>query len=200
MSARRSLLIAALCGCFAIPAFAQSTSVHLRGTIDAVDGGSMQVTTRSGQQQTLAMASNLVVAQIVAIGIAEIQPNAYIGTATVPQPDGTWLAREVQVFPESMRGVGDGDHAWDVEPGGTMTNGTVGTVTGTSGRTLTVRYKGGEKQVVVPAHAPIVTYAPGTPAMLVPGAHVIITATQNSRGSLVATRVGVGKDGLVPPM
>lgn len=201
MSYRRQLLVAALCGCLAGPALAQDAApFRIRGTIDAVQGQSMQVTSRTGQKMTVALAPNVIVTAIVATKIADIQPNSYIGTAAMPQPDGTLKALEVQVFPESMRGVGEGNHPWDLQPQSTMTNGTVGDVVGTQGRTLTLRYKGGEKKVIVPENAPIITYMPATAAMLMPGAHVIITAAQKPDGSVVATRVGVGKDGLVPPM
>ena len=131
---------------------------------------------------------------------ADIKPRSYIGTAAMPQADGSLVAYEIQIFPESMRGVGEGHHPWDLQPQSTMTNGTVGDVVVTQGRTLTLRYKDGEKQVVVSEKAPIITYAPATAAMLTQGAHVIITATRQPDGSLVAQRIGVGKDGLVPPM
>lgn len=201
MTTRRYLLIAALFSGLAGTALAQNAApFRIRGTIDSVQGQSMQVTSRTGQKMTLALAPDLGVTAIVATKITDIQPNSYIGTAALPQPDGTLKALEVQVFPESMRGVGEGHRAWDVQPDSTMTNGTVGDVVGTTGRTLTLRYKGGEQKVFVPENAPIITYMPATAAMLTPGAHVIITAVQKPDGTVVATRVGVGKDGLVPPM
>ena len=201
MTSRRHIILAALCTCVAGTALAQDAApFRIRGTIDAVQAPTMQVTSRTGQKMTVALAPNVIVTAIVATKITDIQPDSYIGTAAMPQPDGTLKALEVQVFPDSMRGVGEGDHPWDLQPQSTMTNGTVGDVVGTEGRTLTLRYKGGEKKVVVPENVPIITYVPATPAMLTPGAHVIITAVQKPDGSVVATRVGVGKDGLVPPM
>lgn len=101
---------------------------------------------------------------------------------------------------ESSRGVGEGLHPYDLQPESRMLNGTVGDVVGTQGRTLTVKYKGEEKKVVVPENAPVITYEPGNEQMLVPGAHVIISATKAAGGALTAMRVSVGKDGLVPPM
>jgi hypothetical protein len=201
MTYRRHVLAAALCCCLAAPALAQdAVPFRIRGTIDAVEAHSLQVTSRTGDKMKVALAPDLGVTAIVATKIADIQPNSYIGTAALPQSDGTLKALEVQVFPENMRGVGEGHRPWDVQPESTMTNGTVGDVVGTSGRTLTLRYKGGEKKVFVPENVPIITYMPGTPAMLVAGAHVIITAVKKPDGSVVATRIGVGKDGLVPPM
>jgi hypothetical protein len=213
MTNRRNLLAATLLCCLAGAAGARTDAlaqtgaptqtaapVRVRGTIDAVDAQTMRVTSREGQKVTLAVAPDVVVTAILAANLADIKPGTYIGTAAMPQDDGTLRAFEIQVFPESMRGVGEGHRPWDLQPQSTMTNGTVGDVVVTQGRTLTLRYKDGEKKVVVPENAPIITYAPATAAMLTPGAHVIITATRQPDGSLVAQRVGVGKDGLVPPM
>jgi len=201
MSLRRHILAVLLCMSFAGTALAQDAApFRIRGTIDAMQAQTLQVTSRTGQKMTVALAPNVTITAIVATKITDIQPNSYLGTAAMPQPDGTLKALEVQVFPESMRGVGEGDHPWDLQPHSTMTNGTVGSVVGTEGRTLTLRYQGGEKKVVVPENVPIITYMPATQAMLTPGAHVIITAVQKPDGTVLATRVGVGKDGLVPPM
>ncbi len=207
MTSRRKLLAMTLFWCLAGAALAQTAAfaqgaapARVRGTIDAVDAQTMRVTSREGQQVTLAVAPNLVVTAILPASIADIKPGSYIGTAAMPQEDGSLQAFEIQIFPESMRGVGEGHHPWDLQPQSTMTNGTVGDVVVTQGRTLTLRYKDGEKKVVVPEKAPIITYAPATAAMLTPGVHVIITVARQADGSLVAQRVGVGKDGLVPPM
>ena len=201
MTSRRNLLAATLVCCLAGAVFAQTAApIRVRGIIDAVNGQTMVVTSREGQKVTLAVAPDIGVTAILAASITDIKPGTYIGTAAMPQADGSLLAYEIQVFPESMRGVGEGHRPWDLQPNSTMTNGTVGDVVVAQGRTLTLRYKDGEKKVVVPEKAPIITYAPATTAMLTPGAHVIITAVRQPDGSLVAQRVGVGKDGLVPPM
>jgi hypothetical protein len=115
----------------------------------------------------------------------------------MPQSDGSLRAFEIQLFPESMRGVGEGHRPWDLQPHSTMTN---GTVVGTSGRSLTLDYQGGEKTVTVPADAPVITYQSGDPSLLVPGAHVIIIGKRSAGGSFAADRIGVGKNGLTPPM
>jgi len=104
------------------------------------------------------------------------------------------------VFPESMRGTGEGHHPFDLQPRSTMTNGTVGAVTINPGRSLTVTYPDGQKTIVVPADTPVVTYEPGSPALLVPGAHVIVMGTEAADGKLSASQILVGKNGLVPPM
>ncbi|HEX5326308.1 MAG TPA: hypothetical protein VFW75_06540 [Acetobacteraceae bacterium] len=168
--------------------------------IDAINDKSLQATSRDGDKLSIALPADLSVTAIVRARITDIRSGSYIGTAAIPQPDGTLRALEVQVFPERMRGVGEGSHPYDLRPGSTMTNGAAGDVVGTQGRTLTLRYKGGEKRLVVPENAPIITYEPGTRAMLVPGAHVIVTAAKDAAGGLTATRVAVGRNGLTPPM
>jgi hypothetical protein len=171
MILRRSLSAALLGGCFVRVVFAQTgLPVRVRGTIDSVDAQTMTVTSRDGQKIALAIAPDVLVTAIIAANITDIKPGSYIGTAAMPQADGTLRAFEIQVFPDSMRGVGEGHHPWDLQPQSTMTNGTVGDVVVTQGRTLTLRYKDGEKTVVVPENAPIITYGVGSRAMLVPGA------------------------------
>jgi uncharacterized protein DUF5666 len=173
---------------------------RVRGVIDGIDANEIRVVTGSGQKVTLKLADNVGVTLIVPIAIDAIRPGSFIGTAAVAQPDGTLKAREVQVFPEAMRGNGEGHRPWDLEPGSTMTNGTVGDFAVANGRALTLTYKDGEQKVFVPENAPIITYEPASKAELKKGAHVIVTATHNADESLTATRIGVGKDGLVPPM
>jgi|HubBroStandDraft_1064217.scaffolds.fasta_scaffold149961_2 hypothetical protein len=196
-----SLLAIAAIASAATPSWAQAPRpVRIRATIDSVDEASINLTSRAGQKQTLAIASDTVVVAIVPMKLEDIKPGSFIGSAAMPQPDGTQRALEVHVFPESMRGTGEGHRPFDLQPQSTMTNGTVGTVTVGTGRTLTVAYQGGEKTIVVPPDTPVVTYEPGTRALLVPGAHVIVMGTEATDGKLSATRISVGKDGLVPPM
>lgn len=183
-------------------AFAQTAPqvTRVRGTIDKVDSSSVQVTTRSGEHLTLKLAPDVRYTFIAPISITAIKPGSFIGTAAVTQPDGTLKALEVQVFPESMRGVGEGHRPWDLGSGSTMTNGTVGDLKVSNGRVLTLTYKGGEQKVVVPEKVPVITYEPATAAAMTKGAHIIAFVTKADDGSLTAVRVGVGKNGLVPPM
>ncbi len=174
--------------------------VRYRATIDSVTDKSISLTTREGQPLTMALASDTAIVAIVPIRLADIKPGDFIGSAAMPQPDGTQRALEVHVFPESMRGTGEGHRPFDLQPQSTMTNGTVGSVSGTVGRTLTVTYQDGEKTIVVPPDTPVVTYEPGSRALLVPGAHVIVMGFEAADGALSATRISVGKNGLVPPM
>jgi hypothetical protein len=174
--------------------------VRIRATVDSADANSINLTTRAGQKITMAIASDTVIVAIVPIKLEDIKPGSFIGSAAMPQPDGTQRALEVHVFPENMRGIGEGHRPFDLRPQSTMTNGTVGTVSGTTSRTLTVTYKDGQKTIVVPPDTPVVTYEPGSRALLIPGAHVIVMGTEASDGQLSASRISVGKDGLVPPM
>ena len=180
---------------------AQAThAVRYRATIDTVAPDSLSLTTRAGQQLTLTFASDTVILAVVAMKLEDIKPGAYIGAAAMPQPDGTQRALEVHVFPENMRGTAEGHGPFDLKPLSTVTNGTVGAVTGSVGRTFTVTDQDGQKTIVVPPDTPVVTFELGSPALLVPGAHVIVMGIEASDGSLSATRILVGKNGLVPPM
>lgn len=175
---------------------------RIRGDVVAIDGFNLQVKSRSGETLSVKLADNYAVTAVVKIDMTAIKPGAFIGTATVPQPDGTLTSLEVLVFPESMRGSNEGHYPWDLKPGSMMTNATIADVVsvGQGGRRMTLKYKDGDKSIVVPQDVPIVTFEPGDKAMLVPGAHILITATKQPDGSLTAARVAVGKDGLVPPM
>jgi hypothetical protein len=176
------------------------TPARLRGKIDAVTGDTIQLTLRNGNKASAELPSNTRVTWLTVAQPDQIQQGSYVGTAAVPQPDGTLKALEVQVFPPSMRGVGEGTRDWDLGAGSSMTNGTVGSLLTSNGRTITINYKGGEKKVVVPNDVPIVTYEPTDRAALTPGANVIINGTRAANGTFTAASVGVGKDGLVPPM
>jgi hypothetical protein len=178
----------------------QQAPARVRGVVDVINGREMQVTTRSGQKVTMKLAGDAAATFISPIAIDAIRPGSFIGTAAVTQPDGTLKALEIQVFPEAMRGVGEGHRPWDLGEGSTMTNGTVGDLKVADGRYLTLTYKGGEEKVFVPPGAPIITYEKATLADVKKGDHVIVTATHNTDETLTATRIGVGKNGLVPPM
>jgi hypothetical protein len=182
----------------AIPAFAQPT--RIRGTIASLDGQTLVVNARNGQKVTVTLADKLMVTTSGTTTLAEVHPGSFIGTTAVPQADGTMKALEVHVFPESMRGTGEGFRPWDLGPQSTMTNGTVGQIEGSDGRSLTVKYKEGEKTVTVPPDVPVVALELGTRAELTPGAHVFIIANKAADGTVSAARVTVGKNGLEPPM
>jgi hypothetical protein len=198
---RRTLFVAAGLLSLGGVAWAQAPApARIRGVVDAIDTHEMQVTTRAGQKVTMKLAADAGATFIAPIAIDAIRPGSFIGTAAVAQPDGTLKALEIQVFPEAMRGVGEGHRPWDLGEGSSMTNGTVGDLKVANGRYLTLTYKGGEQKVFVPENAPIITYEKATLADVKKGDHVIVTATHNPDETLTATRIGVGKNGLVPPM
>lgn len=197
---KKFLLLSAALTLVAGGALAETPS-RIRGTVTSLDGTALRVAGSGGQDVVITLSANSSVTAVLPAKLSEVQPGSFIGTAAETQPDGTLVAKEVHIFPESMRGSGEGHRDFDLGPKSTMTNGTVGQeVKGTSGNTLTVAYKGGEKSIVVPPNAPVVTFAPGDRAMLVPGAHVIVQPQAGAGGVLVTERVIVGKDGMVPPM
>ena len=198
----RRWLLVMLCGVGIAPAAVAQTAptVRLRATIETVSPSAMTVLTRGGDAVTLQLPDTLSVVWIVPEPLSAIQPNSFIGVTSVPGPDGTLKALEVHVFPEAMRGAGEGHRPWDLAPNSTMTNGTVGSVKVADGRVLTVDYKGGEQRIFVPEDTPVVTYQPADRAALTKGAHIIAFATEKPDGSETAMRISVGKDGLVPPM
>ena len=205
MPLRRRHLLAVLTAAAALPAVpparAQGTPPdRIRGTIAGVAGGTLTVAGTDGTTMPVTLDPTTRITLIAPAHIEDIRPGSFIGTAALPQQDGTLMAMEIQVFPESMRGVGEGHRPWDLRPGSTMTNGTVGTVTGTSGRQLTMTYKGGAQTVTVPPEAPVITYEPADRAALVAGAHVIVGLRAAADGTPHAVFIGVGKDGLTPPM
>jgi hypothetical protein len=175
--------------------------LRVRGTIERIDGETLQVKTRGGADATLRLAKDVAITGLTKASWADIKPGSYVGTAAIEQASGNAKSLEVQVFPENMRGAGEGSHEYDLGPKSSMTNGTIGQVTDASnGRQLTIKYQDSEKTVVVPPDAPIVTYVPATREDLAPGAKVIVTATKQPDGTMQATRILVGKDGLEPPM
>src|SRR5258705_5775296 len=177
------------------------TPTRVRGTIEAVDGDVLAVKARGGEDVKLHMAGDMRVVGITKISLSDIKVGSFIGTTTVPGPDGSQDAVEVHVFPESMRGTGEGSRPWDLRPNSTMTNATVAdTVEGNDGHTLKVKYRGGEKKVVVSPNTPVVTFVPADKSELKPGAKVIAFMKKLPDGSLETNRVNVGRDGLTPPM
>lgn len=171
-----------------------------RGTITAFAGDSLTLRAKSGATLTVSVGPQAAIRAVAKADLSAIAPDSYIGTAAVPQADGTLKALEVHIFPASMRGTGDGHRPWDLTPDSTMTNGAVGSIVGSHGRTITVRYQTGEKTVVVPPDVPIVTLEPGDRSLLVPGAKVVLFASKAADGSLSAGAISVGRDGIAPPM
>jgi hypothetical protein len=196
----RTLLLAAAGLVFASAAFAQQP-VRVRGTIEAVNGPLLTIKTREGSEVKAKLGDKTVVVAVVKATYADIKQGSFIGVTGMPQADGSQKCKEIHIFPEAMRGTGEGHRPWDLEPKSTMTNATVDQmVTAKDDHTLTLKYKDGEKKIVVGADCPIVTYAPGDKAELKPGAQVFIAAaTKEADGTLSFARINVGRDA-PPPM
>jgi hypothetical protein len=180
----------------------QPPTVRIRGTIEAVDGATLMIKSREGTDMKVRMTDNVAVFGVTKTALSEIKEGSYIGVTAMPEPDGTQKAVAVHIFPENQRGAAEGFRPWDQRAGSTMTNATVAqTVKGTDGQNILVKYKDGEKKVVVPEGTPIVTFVAGDKSELKPGAKVIIfSAARKDDGTLEAARVNVGRDGITPPM
>ena len=183
----RPLIAVAMVAVSTFAAYAQRAPVptRVRGTIESVNGDTMQVKSRTGEDVKLRIAPDVSVSGITKISLADIKVGSFVGATTVPGPDGGNNAVEVHVFPESMRGTGEGSRPWDLKPNSSMTNATVSeSVVGNDGHTLLVKYKDGEKKVFVPDNTPVVTFVPGDKGELKPGAQVVAFMKQLPDGVL----------------
>jgi len=199
----RPLIALAMVAASTLYAIAQKAPVptRVRGAIEAVDGDTLTVKSRSGEDVKLHMTADIRIVGIAKVPLTDIKVGSFIGTTTVPGSDGMPTAVEVHVFPENMRGTGEGSRPYDLKPDSTMTNATVSeSVAGNDGHTLLVKYKDGEKKVLVTPETPVVTYVPADKSDLKAGAKVIAFMKQLPDGSFETNRVSVGRDGLTPPM
>lgn len=180
----------------------QPPTVRIRGTIEAVDGPMLSIKSREGADMKVKMTDDVAVFAVVKTELSAIKEGSYIGVTGMPEADGTQRAVAVHIFPENQRGAAEGFRPWDQRPNSTMTNATVAqTVKGTDGQNILVKYKDGEKKVVVPPDTPVVTFVAGEKSELKPGAKIIIFgAVKKDDGTLEANRVNVGRDGITPPM
>ncbi len=160
------------------------------------------VKARDGSDVTVKLADKVTIRGVAKMSLSDVKPGSYVGAAAMPQADGTQKAIEVHIFPEAMRGTGDGQRPFDLGPQSTMTNGNVDqTVAGVDGQVLTVKYKDGEKKIIVTPDTPVVTYVPAERSELKPGAKIVIgNATKQADGTVLAAQVNVGMNGLTPPM
>ena len=202
MSRTRLLTATALAAALTVSAAhaqQQQQGQRLAGTIERLDGNTIYGKGRDGSAITLKLADDVVVTAVLKATLADIKPGSFVGSAAMPQADGSQKALEVHIFAESQRGTGEGHRPFTV-PNSTMTNGTVGDmVTASDGQSLTVKYKGGEKKIVVPPGIPIVRYEVGDRSELKPGVHITaLNAVKKQDGSIEAPRLNVGRDGLVP--
>jgi hypothetical protein len=187
--------------CAASSASAQET-VRIRGTIERIDGPVFVVKNRDGAELKLTVTDNPLFVAIVKSTMADIKQGMFVGSTGMTQPDGSQKAIEVHIFPESMRGTGEGHYDWDLKPNTKMTNANVEqTVAGVDGPVLSVKYKDGEKKVLVTPETAVVTYVAGSKDDLKPGTKVFVAAAKKQAdGTLQTPRITYGKDGLTPPM
>lgn len=171
----------------------------LRGTVEAVSNNTLTFTNRAGAQQTVGLTDKTGYKRVSKADLDSIKADSFVGSAAIPQADGSLKALEVTVFEASLKGSGEGHYGWENADGstGTMTNGTVGKLSKANGRTLTVNYKGGEKQLVVPDDVPIAYVEPGKVEELIKSAKIVVFPAEDGK---TARGVAVGKDGFQPPM
>jgi len=182
-------------------AAATAQTMRVRGTIEEAEGHALTLKSHEGAALTLTLTGNARIVTVVKASMADIREGTFLGSAAMPQADGTQKALEVHIFPEQMRGTGEGHRPYAPVANATMTNGAAAgaTVSGIDGATITLKYKGGEKKIVVPPNVPIVRYEIGSFADLKPGAAAtVLAATKKPDGTLEASRINVGRDGVVP--
>jgi hypothetical protein len=184
------------------PASPAPPPTRVRGTIDSVDGSTLAVTSRDGSKVTVKLADNAPVVGIAKASLSDVKQGGFVGITAMPEPDGTQKAVEIHIFPEAMRGTGEGHRPWDLMPNSTMTNATVDSkVASSDGQTLVLKYKDGQQTFIVPANVIVVTYVPATAADLKPGAKIMVAAgAKQPDGTVLAPRINVGLNGIAPPM
>ena len=201
MTAKHTLI--ALAVTLAAPsAFAQAPQVRVRGTIESVSGQTLTVKARDGSDVKIKLADNAPVRTVTKASLGDIKPGSFVGITAMPQPDGTQKAVEIHIFPEAMRGTGEGHRPWDLMPNSTMTNATVDTQVAVSdGQKLVLKYKDGDKTFAVPANVVVVAFAPASMSDLKPGAIIFVGgAAKEPDGTLDAPNITVGTNGVNPPM
>jgi hypothetical protein len=180
---------------------ATAQTMRVRGTIAKADGNVLSLKPNNGAEVKLTLTDNAMIVAVVRASMADIKEGTFLGSAAMPQADGSQKALEVHIFPEQMRGTGEGHRPYAPVPNSTMTNGSASgaVVTGVEGSTMVLKYKEGEKKIVVPANTPILRYEIGSKSDLKAGAHfTVLAATRKPDGTLEASRINVGRDGVEP--
>jgi hypothetical protein len=176
----------------------QAQTQRVMGTISGIDGSAIVVKTKDAELK-VNLTDKVAVFGVEKAALADLKPGAFVGVGAMPQPDGSQKAMRVMIFAETQRGTGEGHRPW-VQPGSTMTNATIDTTVGSvDGQVLMVKYKDGEKKIVVPPNLELQRYVVGERSELKPGAAIsIVAATKKPDGTLEANRVNVGRGGVVP--
>ncbi|PBJ22925.1 hypothetical protein BSF44_28140 [Pseudomonas sp. ACN8] len=179
---------------------APGTRIGVRGEITGVSQDALKVHANSGENVMINLTKDTKVRAVTLANIEDIKPGSYIGSAAIPQEDGSLKALEVHVFPPELAGSGDGHRPFDLVKGSSMTNGSVGDLVVSNGRVLTVNYKGGQQKILVPEDVPIVNLMPADRSLLKVGVKIVTFVTQGADGTLTAQSISAGKDGVTPPM
>lgn len=183
-----------------VAALAQN-AIRVRGTISAYEGNVLSVKSREGQDLKIELAAKTTFAYVKALKLEDVKPGTLLGTSAVKGPDGRLIARELHLFSPERGVPNEGHRPWDLEPGSTMTNATVTAVVQATGdREITLTYKDGKQQVIVPEGIPVVTAVESDRSLLKSGEYVVVAATLGADGRITATRVQVSKDGVKPPV
>ena len=176
-------------------------TLRVRGTVASFEPSLLTVKTRQGDTSAIKLNVGWKISGIASASVKDIKQGDFLGIASVSKADGGSGALEVVVFPAALKGTGEGDRPWDLQPNSRMTNGTVADVTDINGRAVTLTYDNGQtKKISIPDTTPVVTFAPATPTDLKPGATVVVTAERAADGTLSSGRVVVGNNGVAPPM
>ncbi len=175
-------------------------NARIRGAVTGFDGRELQIKSRDGRMLKVAITDSTKINVLSPLKMSDIKQGGFVGVTAVLR-GGALQALEVHVFPESMRGTGEGHYDWDLQPGSSMTNANVDAIVITNnGEKLTLSYKGGSQEIIVPRRTPIITFTPGDSSLLKPGAQVFIIAQRGANDSLTALRILVGNKGIKPPM
>ena len=199
----KKMILSAAFALAATAALAQAPDVvRVRGTIQSVDGSMLDVKARDGADMKIKLADNAQVRTVVGKTIADVKQGLFVGITAMPLPDGTQKAVEIHIFPEALRGTGEGHRPWDLMPNSTMTNANIeSAVASSDGQELVLKYKDGEKKFIVPANVEVVMFAPAAVADLKPGEKIFVVAgKKQADGSILAPSIVVGRNGVNPPM
>ena len=176
--------------------------MRIRGTIESVDGQALAVKARDGSMMKVKLADSPRVLTLNKMTLADVKQGTFVGITAMPQPDGSQKAVEIHIFPEPMRGTGEGHYAWDLMPNSTMTNANVeSSVVSNDGHELVMKYKDGEKKVIVPPNTEVVMFAPATVADIKAGQKFFVpNAKKMEDGSVETPVIIIGSNGVAPPM
>lgn len=196
-----ALAVGILLGTSHVTSAADPRNVRVRGDVASLTGDTLVVKTREGADQTVTLKPDWKVGGIRKASVDDIKPGDFVGIASLPRQDGGDGALEVLIFPAAMKGTGEGSRPWDLKPNSSMTNATVAkAVKSVDGHTVTLAYQGKEKTISISDDTPIVTFTTAEKSDLTPGAHIIVMGEKASDGTVSASRVTVGTNGIVPPM